>query len=69
MAFAGIYLKNYDPKVPYQIYALALMAFIGVLALAKIVIIIVKSIKDPISYSDSSDKYQGTKTSFQVTDM
>ena len=52
-AFSGIYQKNYDPDVPYNVYALVLLGLVAALALAKIIIVIVRSIKYPIIYNQS----------------
>ena len=55
-AFYGIHVKNFDPNVPYQWYALALLFVVMVLALVKIIIIIVRSVKDPIHYPEVAKK-------------
>ena len=52
-AFSGIYQKNYNPDVPYNVYALVLLGLVAALALAKIIIVIVRSIKHPIIYNST----------------
>ena len=62
VAFSGIYVKNYDPKVSYEIFAVVLLGVVSALTLAKIIIVIVKSIKDPIHYNPSlSEKSRSFK--------
>ena len=55
VAFSGIYVKNFDPDVPHQVYALVLLGLVAAFSLAKIIIIIVRSIKSPIHYTPSSE--------------
>ena len=48
-------MKNFDPDVPHQVYALVLLCLVAAFSLAKILIIIVRSIKSPIHYKPSSE--------------
>ena len=65
MAFSGIYVKNYDPNVPFQIYVVVLLGLVCALTVAKIIIVIVKSIKSPINYN-SFNNYSGKTVSYKV---
>ncbi|XP_067947575.1 uncharacterized protein [Watersipora subatra] len=50
VALYGIHVANYDPAISYENYALALMFLTFILTIAKLVILIVRSVKDPIHY-------------------
>lgn len=60
-AFIGIHVKNYNPEVPYTIFELVLLIVTAVMALAKLIIIIVRAVKDPIHYPRSEKKVKFEK--------
>ena len=55
LATSGNYIKNYDPKEPYTMYIFGLMIGVSVLAFVKVLIMIIRSIKDPIHYKTKYD--------------
>ena len=61
IATAGNYVKIYDPAVPYTVYIFGLMIGASSLAFIKILIMIIRSIKDPIQYdspyADDDEKH------------
>jgi len=54
-ALVGIYTKNFDPNVNYEVFAVVLLGLTVVLALAKVVIMIVRGIIDPIVYQPKDE--------------
>lgn len=54
VALSGILYKNYSPDLPYENFVIFLLAFAGALGIAKVVIMIVRGIRSPISYSKYS---------------
>ena len=60
IALSGILYQNYSPDLPYENYIIFLLAFAGVLGIAKVVIMIVRAKRRPISYSKYS--MSGTAT-------
>ena len=54
VAFSGLLSKNYNSSEPeaYTIYVMFLLSLSGLLALVKLVIMIVKGIRNPINYNN-----------------
>ena len=50
LATSGSYVSSYDPKEPYTVYIFGLMIGASSLAFIKILIMITRSIKDPLQY-------------------
>ena len=57
-ALVGIYSKNYDPSLPYEVFAVVLLVVVVVMALAKVIIMIVRGLLDPIVYSPADEDKQ-----------
>jgi len=53
LATSGNYVLRYDPAEPYTVYIFSLMIGSCSLAFIKILIMIIRSIKDPISYEST----------------
>jgi len=64
IAFVGVYKAQYDPSIPYTIYEVVLLAIVSALALAKLIIMIVRAVKDPIHYSKLSDDISSKEVPF-----
>ncbi|KAF6037926.1 hypothetical protein EB796_003775 [Bugula neritina] len=64
IAFVGVYKAQYDPSIPYTIYEVVLLAIVSALALAKLIIMIVRAVKDPIHYSKLSDGISSKEVPF-----
>jgi len=66
-ALVGIYTKNFDPNVNFEVFAVVLLGLTVVLALTKVVIMVVRSIIDPIVYQPKDeDKKQLLSNMFQA---
>lgn len=50
IATVGNYVRGYNPTEAYQVYIVGLMIGSSVLAFIKIIIMVVRSIKDPLNY-------------------
>ena len=57
-ALVGIYSKNYDPSLPYEVFAVVVLVVAAVLALLKVCIMIVLSSRNPIVYSAADEDKQ-----------
>jgi len=66
-ALVGNYIKNFDPSVPYTVFEVVLMVVVVILALAKLIIMLVRGIIDPIVYPTmEDDKEQLVGEKFQA---
>ena len=54
-ALVGIYSKNYDPSLPYEVFAVVVLVVAAVMALLKVCIMIVLSLQNPIVYSAADE--------------
>ena len=54
--FYGIYVRKFDPEVYYQWYVVVLLIITTALALVKIIIMVLRGVKDPIHYPQASAK-------------
>ena len=57
-ALVGNFTRNFDPSVSYTIFETVLLVLVVIMALAKLIIIIVRGILDPIVYPPSDEEKQ-----------
>lgn len=56
IAFIGVYKKNYDSSIAYTKAELGILIAVSVLAAVKLIIMIVRGIKNPINFKLSEKK-------------
>ena len=56
LATAGNYIKRFNTEQTYTIYFMALMILASFLALCKVIIMVVRTVRDPITYCSQTEE-------------